>query len=384
MGKTHRKIRQIQLEEGAREKTREAEQQRRTQNETRRNLYAYLGSDEQAQNEALDPRVYEYTSRYGYDAGLAGSLVGGDFLQGKDSDPGLEDFGDSIVGGSGTFDDKRRADPDQLRSPNIFSAAKNQANDLLKQAEAAARAGDFTQAAALKAQAEQTLNEFANAQGGIHSGEFREVFNLFENPNARARATGDSSQGRIVGNLLRDAKGLLDTESDTYQRFFGNLTEGSLTEIDAATEVGNRKIALGLESSRGEIRRSSNLRGAGRSVGLEAARYENAQRRAAQSSADIETLAGAERARIRQEASIFLEDYRRRFSQDVVGFAQAFIEGSPDVTENFAGAVERINLSSAQLAAQFSSQVTSVHGNGDREGVGGFIGTVLGAIAGAA
>lgn len=391
MGKTHRKIRQIQLQEGAQENLREAEEQRRRQNETRRYLAAYLGTDEQVAGSGrfadVDPRVFDYTARYDIDAGLGGALVGGDFLQGKDSDPTFEDAGDSIVHGSGTADDKRRADKSQLRPFGIFSDAQNQANSLLQQAEDAARAGDFATADALKAQAERTLDDFVNAQGGIHAGEFREIFNLFEDPEARAAATAVNPQGRIVGSLIKNARELLDTESSTYKKFITDLTQGQIGEVEAQRVTGQRAIALGLQSNQAEIRRTQNVRGAGRSAGLEAARYERAQDRASAKSADIETLVGAEKGRIFGEASAFLEQYRRSFAQDVTRFAQGFIEGAPDVIENFAGAVERLNVGAGELAARFSNEIIQVHEQApgqERSGVGGFIGTVIGAIIGSA
>jgi hypothetical protein len=240
------------------------------------------------------------------------------------------------------------------------------ANKLMDEAQAAARSGDLELAGKLRAQAEAGLG--ADISGSLvgSSTELLPAFKFIESAEAKAKSRLGSPMAQTVGKLVQQGRSFLDPESAESLRFKRGLTEGA-----------ERGIAAASRGARREMRDRGLMRGAARNPYAEAA-----------IAARTEEGFAAQRAQVHQDASMYFEEFSRKFAADTVGFAQGWIQNQGDIRESHLSALDNLSFASAKLSnaaaerSMQSSLATAGHGEGASAGGGG-IGSAIGMVAGA-
>lgn len=221
----------------------------------------------------------------------------------------------------------RVLDPYNEGGLGIVQGNAQKANQLLEQAQQAAREGDVEQAERLKAQADEQL--FQGIRGpGVSDESLRTAYTFREDPIELARSQLDSPLARQTGELVKQGREFLDPESETSTRFKRSLTTNAQRSIAA--------------EERDSLRRSRDIglsRGAGRNPYNERAVDARTRERFA-----------SERAAVETEAARFFEDFSRRFSQQTVQLGQAFLQNQGGIRNEFQSSLDALSTTSSQLA----------------------------------
>lgn len=243
-----------------------------------------------------------------------------------------------------------------------LGAASVKANDLLAQAEAAAKAGDFKTADSLYDQAVATKSEVGTPNVNLAG-----VWDLRTPQNdatldadARRALSGPAAIG--VGGIVNDARQILDPNSTVRTDLWRNLTEQPLKEVDYATELGERGLAMGSAEARRNIRNLRVGTGAGMSPGMQAAMEGRNALDFSTEQANLLSQAGATRAKILGDASKYVESFSRQWSADALGFAQNWVSNQPGVSIEFAKLSNQLSLAGAQLADSMAQRLSSLQG----------------------
>lgn len=255
------------------------------------------------------------------------------------------------------------------------------ANQLLTDAQAAAEAGDTARADQLKAEAD-SLIEGIPAIGGITGKDlFRSSGGM--SPEDAAKAQLSSPLARTVGELVKMGRDFADPESAGSQRFKSALTEGATAQIDRGVERQLGQVRSGERSALRQLRDTALTRGGGRQLGAEAAIGQRITESAAQSAGGAEADAAATRATIHGEAAKFFETYRTQFSQNVAGFAQAWLQNDAGIRDQYQNRLMQTGLAAAQFAQQASAQATQMYAiDAGKIGAGQIVGQAVGGLVG--
>ncbi len=391
MGKRHAAaaagIAQAQVDE----RLREAEGRRNSAERERQLLTSYLGSQEQVSGTGrfanASPELLKYTQRYSVDQrALADVLAAGSQVK-RQEDP-FQGADNRVRGG--------------LSIADYGQGFATRANDLLAQAEAAARAGDFAGADRLFAQAQSVI-------GGV-SPEVAEAYNLGGGEESNAAIRASSTEGRIVGRQLLAAQQLQDPNSETSQGLRGRLLNPALGAIDSGTQnvIGEinqaeveaqkvidentRNAERAIASERGQIDGEIRQRGAG-GVGVNAraqlALQSRAGAEAARARAEVYTSAAAEQASIASQSGLaraevyaresamraslisqvdlYLNEFAKRMAEDSVALSQEWVNGTAGVRDQFQAALDQFDIIGIQLANQRAQMLAQVAENARRE-----------------
>lgn len=307
--------------------------QSRVRNEqTLQQLEGYLGSEEQANAPESTGKLAPYQQRYSIDLGSLGAAG---------ADP-LRIWAEQQAGVGGGFDNYAKA----------ANAGISKANEIMAEAEAAAKAGDFGKAESLRKDADFYINSYGPK--GIPAGVWQQSISMQGDPNQQARSLGDTPSGKIVGSLLRDARQLLDPTSDAYNRFYDSLTSGPIAEVKAGVLTGERGVAMearGIQQAQSE--REAQLGGV-RDPYATQAMNERAMDAAAGKTADLELKGATAIAQIKSDSTQWLETFKRNYAENAVGFARAWAEGSPGIRKEFQDSLTNL----AQMTVALSSNLT--------------------------
>lgn len=131
-------------------------------------------------------------------------------------------------------------------------AGVDKANDLLEQAQAAARAGNTEQAAALKAQADAALKSglpntalFNNLWGGPLQG----AFQYQTDPNVEAATRLNSPLAQTVGANVARGRELADPNSAARQQLTQNIVNAPVAEINSGQRAALSNISTRTNSA---------------------------------------------------------------------------------------------------------------------------------------
>lgn len=277
----------------------------------------------------VDPNVLKYTQRYSVDERALSEIV---------------------AAGSGV---KRQIDPYQMAGGvELGRDAASRANDLLAQAEAAARAGDFTRADQLYAQSQQIISGVSSVAQG--------AFNLTGGEESAAAIRASSTEGRIVGRQLLTARELGDPNSATSTSLRGRLLDPALAAIDENTRNAERAITAERSEIEGQIRQQSASGGTGVNARADLALRSQAASQAALQRAVTYSEAGAQRAALTSQISLYLNEFSKRVAEDSVRMAQAWVNGTAGVRDEFQRAMDELERFSAIVLEQRAQLASAV------------------------
>lgn len=347
MGKRHARAAALQYSSEAQEELRQAESGYQTAEQTRSLLESYLGQEGQVSGTGQfgaydDPTLNPYTQRYALDQQYAQETI--------QNLRGLRHNRDPFTSG---YDQFRGG----ISATDYWKGFETQANDLMQQAEDAARAGNFEEADRLKKQAQDLIGGLGpRAQRG---------YNLTTDARTAALQKAGSAQGRIVGGLLKTARGFMDPESAESQGFRRNLTEGAERSIAAESRAAQRQIRdLGM------------VRGAGRSA--------TAQQAIASRSAEE---FAAERAQVHTQANEFFQTFRLSFAKDAVQTAQDWVNNASGVRDAYNDRIANVKGALSENSMKLADQFWAKYGSDvahERARKAGTFGKVMGGIGMAA
>lgn len=303
----------------------QARQARQQREEILRQQESLLGTE--AQREGFDgeysSEVTPYTGRYSLDDPLLSTITAGRW--------GYK----GLLGG--TLDQAFGTTRDFGSYNEYAGSVVQEANSLMEQAQSAAQSGDFTQAQALREQAQGMIDTGLRGLGGLSAS----AVTFAENEEYAARAQLSSPMAQTVGEVVFQGREFLDPESDTSQRFRRSLTE----EAERAITTETRQAAR-------SMRDLSLGRGAARSAMAERAFAERTAEDAARARADVYS-----------QASQFFETYSRDFAINSVGFAQAYLQNQAGIRDSFVSSITSLQTQAssfatglAQLHAQFAAE----------------------------
>jgi hypothetical protein len=254
------------------------------------------------------------------------------------------------------------------------SAAITSANDLMAQSLAAAQAGDTALADDLRAQADAAVSGLPQMKGGgIKQGQvargkkgWRGKGIKFDDPSANLDKAVTSPTGMIAGGLVRDARGLLDPDSQQTADFIGSLTDAPLAEIDAGRTSALRSLAAGERTAMRQQRDFGLQRGGVRSATAEAAMGSARAQQFAGRRAGVELETSVGRAKVIGEARKTYEIFKRDFAGNVLETADAWTNRRSGI--NFETLGMRVSL--AQSAAGLAGATASAIGGVAQAGIG--------------
>jgi hypothetical protein len=334
MGKRHASALAGIARATADEELREAETRRQSSERERQLLTSYLGSEDQVAGRGqfnVSPEVLKYTRRYAVDArALQEIQTAGGSVKGQ-LDP-FQSADNALRGGQ------------DVQSYGQGFATK--ANDLLAQAEAAARSGDTATAERLFTQAQAII-------GGV-SAPAQPAFNLADSPESAAAIRASSAEGRIVGRQLLTAQQLGDPNSATSTQLRGRLLDPSLTVIDENTRNAERAIASERSEIEGAIRQSGSGGGTGVNERSQLALKSRAASQAALQRATVYTEAGAQKAAVTAQVNLYLNEFGKRMAEDSVNLAQEWVNGTAGVRDQYQAALDQIDFIQSEMANEWA------------------------------
>lgn len=364
MGKRHASALAGIAQASADEELREAESRRSSAERERQLLTSYLGSADQVGGVGrfdVSPEVLKYTQRYAIDArALQDINQAGGQVKGQ-VDP-FQSYNAALRGGQSVAD--------------YGQSFANRANDLLGQAEAAARTGDFAAADRFYQQAQAVIT-------GI-SGPAAAAFNLGDSPESGAAIRASSAEGRIVGRQLLTAQELQDSGSATSTALRGRLLDPALAAVDESTRNAERAIASERTQIEGEIRQQSASGGVGLNARAQLALQSRASSDAALQRASVYTQAGAQKALITAEVNRYLNEFGKRMAEDSVALAQEWVNGTANVRDIYQESLIRLDMMEAEFQQQLAQLNFAKAAGGKGKQRGGASGALAGAAGGAA
>lgn len=314
------------------DKAGDAEQTLQTAEATRGGMERFLGSDEQLSGELFQGLEYApFRERFAINEGILGAAT----TRGAKGQRGISYFDNlskaekrNILGDSGA---------EGVQS--YFRGQVDQANALLDQAEEAARGGDFTQAEELKRQANAMI-EGTRMPAGFSGELFTRTGGL--TAEERAAQSLQGPQAQIVGKMVREAEDFLDPASAATLRFKEDVTRGAL---DAT--------ARGAVNAQRSQQRAARDFAAQQGGGARAIASQILQQRA---TATVEGEAAFQKAQIVAKTDQFFASFSREFAANAVATAQAFINNSAGVRDQFTQALAQMQNLAANFAATIAQQ----------------------------
>lgn len=228
---------------------------------------------------------------------------------------------------------------------NLYSDALNlnltSANNILAQAEAAARAGNFDEAARLKAQADTTLTDLGPKKnrfgpGVANAEQLKMLFNYVgPDDTTLANAQLQSPMARLAGQTVKDARDFQDWNSEASIRQRRLLTEGG----ERSLASGERE---GLRSARMERMQAGGM-------GIQAGQARVLDERQREGYA-------TERAQLRSQADSQFSTWSRQYAENATGFANAFLQNQAGIRDQYQAAIENLKAGLSQMSSGFANQ----------------------------
>jgi hypothetical protein len=407
MGKAHAVAQAAIAQAQTDEAVREAEARRASAERERQLLASYLGSKEQAAGSGVysnvSPEVLKYTQRYAIDQRELSQI---------------QAAGQGIKNQLNPFQSADNSTRGGLSLQDYSQGFATKANDLLAQAEAAARTGDLGRAEQLYTQAQTIIS-------GVQP-EAQSAYNLGSTPESAAVIRASSAEGQIVGRQLLAAKELGDPNSERsvglrsrlldptlglldegtnqavgaldagVQNATGAIDEGARQAqllIDENTRNAERAIAAERSQIDGQIRQTGTGGGVGVNARAQLALQSQAASQAARERAQVYTTAagqragvlgtaadekaqiiataqaqkagiysqaGAQKAAAAAQVNLYLNEFAKRMAEDSVTMAQNWVNGTAGVRDEYQQALDQFDTMAIQIAnqrAQFLQQV---------------------------
>lgn len=227
-----------------------------------------------------------------------------------------------------------------------YNANLGTANGLLDQAEQAARAGDFNQAAQLRSQAQIALTKTDGSKQYfgpvVNTDQIQSLFKMGGmDPSVLAQQQLNSPLAQLAGRQVQEARQFMDWDS-----------EASVRQRQLLGEEGERAIGA---TERGALRSARNSRMQGGAADTPYASRMLDERTRQQ--------AGFDRANLHAQVNSAFLDFSRQYARNTTGFAQAFLQNEPGIREQYQGALDNLRLNLSNLATHFSDQYQSFEEN---------------------
>jgi len=239
----------------------------------------------------------------------------------------------------------QRKAADEIRRYEL-SGQISQVNALYKQANDAAKAGDYDTADQLQAQADALTEQFGlnenfssegllpGRTGALSFSKGDKYDPLFDTEGAAESSLG-SPTGMLVGGVVNQARQMQDPNSAESMRFKDSLTSGALTAVEQGRQQAVR--ALGSQERTAVRQQRDMMMGtgaAGQTAKMAAIGARNAERFATQR-ADVEGQAAAARAGIESDAAKLYEGVRMDMANNAVALSSAWVNNESGVRDNF-------------------------------------------------
>lgn len=221
-----------------------------------------------------------------------------------------------------------------------LNANLTSANTLLGQAEQAARAGNFDQAAQLKAQADSALTNMGDKKNWFwavsNAEQLKTLFN-YVGPDAstQAKAQLASPLAQTVGRSVQEARAFQDWDSPE-----------SVQQRKLLTQGGERALAA---NEREGFRQERMQRMAMGGAGMQAGQARMMDERSREGYA-------TQRAQLRTEADNQFLNWSREYAKNATGFAQSFLQNQAGIRDQYQASLDSLKANLSQMATQFSQQ----------------------------
>jgi hypothetical protein len=272
----------------------------------------------------------------------------------------------------------------------------SEVNALYQQAYDAAKAGDFTTADQLQAQAAQltsqyNLNENFDASGvgggpGLKFSTGAKFAKLFDEQGQTEQALG-TPEAMLVGGVVNNARQMMDPNSAESMRFKDSLTSGAVAAVDASRDAALRELGSAERTGTRERRDMMLKSGAAGQTAKMAAIGARSAERFATSKATLEGGAAAAKAQIYSDASKTYETFKYGLAHDAQSMAQAWVSGASGMRDDFRKLQDSLvsNYVDKLFGFATTSQTNMVVQQGQKAAgdSGGVAGALSGAVAGA-
>lgn len=254
----------------------------------------------------------------------------------------------------------------QISGARQFEEMIGKATEWRQEAEQLARSGDRAGAEALLDKANAVAEELKSATQGRGSSVYLEGSS--QTAEERAAIGLDSPMARAAGQIAKEGREFLDRDSETSRRFRENLTRGAEETLQRGAARTKREAAR-------------EVRDLGRSQGG----LRNVAREQAVTQAFEERLEGDTAGRIAamdQQADQYFESVRTSMARDAIGYARAFIEGSPEVRDTYVQNMAQMKFQAAGISMQFAQMAQQAEMAQQGGGLEGLLGQLAGGLGG--
>jgi hypothetical protein len=236
---------------------------------------------------------------------------------------------------------------------------------LYDQSYAAAKAGNFDEADALRAKAEGLQSDY-NLNENFASKKLKDwrfgtegVYGLLDDTENKAGAALGSETGMLVGEQVHSARMMQDPNSAEATRFKDSLTDGAIQAIDQSRTNALRAQAAD-ERGAGRAMRDAELSAgsASSSVRTAAVAARSAERFASQQT-QIEGDVAAAKAQVYSAAGQMYEQFRVDLANNAVSLASAWVNDQSGVRDSFRQAQMAITTNYANTLSDWARDASS-------------------------
>lgn len=192
--------------------------------------------------------------------------------------------------------------------------------------------------------------ESKNPYAGIFERQFwNQAFRMEQDPEQAARRALGSTQGMIVGQMVRKGQDLLDTQSAASKELRSLLQDESLAALEEGRINAGRAIASEQRTFQRQAEMAAARRGSSANPAREAAIAARVAERFGSQKAQAETQFAERSAQIRQQANTFYATYRDQFATNAIGLAQQWVNNQSGVRDEFTQSLARFNAQQVDL-----------------------------------
>jgi hypothetical protein len=279
-------------------------------------------------------------------------------------------------------------------------------DNLFKQAYDLAASGDYEQADALRSQAEGLVDQYGLNENFDPSGMNKDLAGLkfsigdrydpLTDPEGGAQAALGSPTGMLVGEVLNQARQMMDPTSAESMRFKDALTSGAVAAVDQSRDNALRAMASQERGAARSMRDMALSSGQASQTGKMAAIAARSSERFAEARTTLEGNVAAQKAQIYGDAAKLYETVRLDLANNAVGLASAWVNDQAGVRDAFRQLHASIMMnytsnlfgfaqSTQGNAVQMQMQANALKAGEEESGgwQGGLTGAVTGASAGA-
>lgn len=347
MGKAHRRHAAAKSQLLQEEKVREQERLARVGEETRSYMEQYFGTEVAAQAGAQDPRLLSYLYRFESDPAMFEAIKGYGIRHNYDPWSSTYDVfryqdlarSGENWGAMGVNLDVEAGGQGSLTTEAYTRLQTQRLNYYLDQARAAAKAGDYTRAEGLKAQALSIQGSF----GTFGSEGFNLVPAADEIALYNLRGEG-SPTGQIVQELFSLSEDLLDPLSKGFQTALREQVEPAKRSFEQQTRANINELVAQARELEPTLERQALRKGAARAMGAEASRRQ-AFREGVEGLITQEREALAERtSEFEKTAALFMQQFGQELAGQVQSLRDEYITGAAFVRPEYEQQVAALNL----------------------------------------